>query len=79
MRKYMVMYPCGFPHTQTCSVFARFCRILHIKSWHSILFAEDFRRWLHKLNIIDHLRNFPIDNAQKQPGIVEGNFFLFAQ
>lgn len=54
-------------------------RFLDIEVRHAILFAENLRRRLDKLHVVNHLRNFSVDYSQEQPRIVERHFLLLTQ
>jgi hypothetical protein len=53
--------------------------ILHVERRHSVLLAQDLCRWLDRLHIVNHLRNFPVNYAEKEFCIVQRDALLFAE
>lgn len=60
-------------------LFLAFSRFFNVKVRNSVLLSENLRRRLHKLHVINHLRNFPVDYAEKEFAVVQRDLLLLAQ
>lgn len=54
-------------------------RILHVERWHTVLLAENLCRWLDRLHIVNHLRNFSVNYAEEKFCIVQRDALLLAE